>query len=203
MTHTKFLTYSGKLFDYRNMKAEDICLEDIAHHLTNTQRFGGCLPLNTKFSVASHSLNCYQIAKFFEPHDTLLHKACLLHDATEAYLGDVVSGLKKCLPEYEKLETELSKIIFAKYIKNHWNISLKHVDMIDKRMMLTEAYHLTSCEKYRIYKEHSKWYRLDPHSMSKYDSRINENWKIKPDKYPEHIKQLFLNTCEMLGIREP
>ena len=39
----------------------------------------------------------------------------LLHDSSEAFLGDVSSPLKQMLPEYKKIEHRAEKAIFAKY----------------------------------------------------------------------------------------
>lgn len=42
--------------------------------------------------------------------------ACLLHDASEAYLSDITSPLKKHLAEYRAYEERLMKLVYEKYL---------------------------------------------------------------------------------------
>lgn len=67
-------------------------IEDIAGPLSRICRFGGrCSPF---YSVAEHSLLVMRIVE--EAHPDIALQA-LLHDAAEAYLGDVISPLKEWL----------------------------------------------------------------------------------------------------------
>ena len=184
MSHTLFATHSGKLFDNSNMKPEDVCLEDISHHLCNINRFGGCLPLSIRYSVASHSLNCFKMALKLFPGETEVWRTALMHDATEAYLGDVVSGLKSCLSDYKHIETTLWHIIKEKYQLQEFS----RVGEIDKRIMLDEAKSLLP-KNYDIYLKHQ--------SYAAYNAI-----EIVPDKYPEMIKFMFLKTCGEIGIHD-
>ena len=89
------------------MGVEDIDIVDIAHALSNICRFGG----HTKrfYSVAQHS-----IAVSYMVGDRLaLHG--LLHDAAEAYIGDMVSPLKKRIPEYRRLDEDITRVICRKF----------------------------------------------------------------------------------------
>ena len=54
-------TFSGKKFDPMDIKAEDICLEDIAHALSLLCRGGG--HLKHFYSVGQHSINCMKEAR--------------------------------------------------------------------------------------------------------------------------------------------
>ena len=85
-----FITNSGKLLDFKNICIDDICLEDIAHHLTKICRYGGALPFNVHYSVAQHSILFSKYASL-ELNNQELAKLAILHDATEAYMGDIVS----------------------------------------------------------------------------------------------------------------
>jgi hypothetical protein len=106
--------HSGQRIYPEIILEEDICLDDIAHHLAKICRYGGSLPLGTHYSVAQHCIQLVLHAKY-NGYDTNVQRALLLHDASEAYLGDVVTDLKKLLPEYKKLETQLQRIIYNKY----------------------------------------------------------------------------------------
>lgn len=130
-----FITHSGEIVNPANISTLNIKLDDIAHHLAKIQRYGGCLPLNANYSVAQHSiLMAFHAAEFYDL-DTA--RACMLHDASEAYLGDVVSGLKKYLPDYTKIESTLTQMIEDKYLINSSKYAI--VEELDKRIVLNEV----------------------------------------------------------------
>jgi 5'-deoxynucleotidase YfbR-like HD superfamily hydrolase len=99
-------TYTGKYLNLKNPNPEDIVIEDIAHALSQIPRFGG--HLRYFYSVAQHSIFVSDICRNY-PLDGLLH------DASEAYLGDVTSPLKKLLPDYKIVEERLNQVIAKKF----------------------------------------------------------------------------------------
>ena len=100
-------TSSGIYVNVVNPKPEMICIEDIAHALSMQPRFGGHLPVF--YSVAQHSvLTCMLVD---EPH----RLSALLHDASEAYLLDIPSPVKKHLSNYKDIEHNLMTVIAEKF----------------------------------------------------------------------------------------
>jgi hypothetical protein len=96
-----FRTHTGRLVSFLDPRPEDIDIADIAHHLARTGRFGGAV--DDFYSVASHSV--YVSRRLAEEgYPPYVQLAGLLHDSAEAYLGDVVSGLKRLLPQYYEIE---------------------------------------------------------------------------------------------------
>lgn len=92
-------TASGLKYDFRHPTAEQVTLSDIAHALSHTCRFGG--HTERFYSVADHSV---YVSELVEASTGSRHMALhgLMHDAHEAYLGDVPKPLKNLLgPEYE------------------------------------------------------------------------------------------------------
>ena len=82
---------SGKYVDVLNLSAESVDPKDIAHGLAHLCRFGGHTA--QYYSVAEHSLHvAAMLMRQFGDEDLAL--AGLLHDAAEAYLGDIVRPLK-------------------------------------------------------------------------------------------------------------
>ena len=67
------------------------------------------------FSVGQHCIQCCHeaTARNYLPQTAL---ACLLHDASEAYLSDVPRPFKKHLPAYKDLEQNLLDVIYTKYL---------------------------------------------------------------------------------------
>ena len=100
-----FVTYSGKQFWPLDPQPQDVCVRDIAHHLSLVCRFGGAV--RTHYSVAQHSLI---VADILPPR---LKLRGLLHDATEAYVGDMVRPLKRFMPDYREVENKVWAAIIA------------------------------------------------------------------------------------------
>lgn len=100
-------TFTGIYINVFNPKPEDICIEDIAHALSNLCRFSGHTV--QFYSVAEHSI---RVAELVEPQHKL---AALLHDASEAYLLDIPTPIKSLFPEYSKAENKLMEVIAEKF----------------------------------------------------------------------------------------
>jgi uncharacterized protein len=100
-------TFSGVWFNAFEPTMEMICIDDIAHALSNQCRFGGHLP--KFYSVAQHSILTSVIVA---PENKL---AALLHDASEAYLLDIPRPIKKKLSNYAEVEHNLMTVIAEKY----------------------------------------------------------------------------------------
>lgn len=101
-------TYSGHYLDPFNPDPNKITILDIAHQLSGTARWNRAT--EHTYTVAQHSL---WMASFFDnPHDKL---TALLHDASEAYLGDMSKPIKDRLPCFKELEDSLMKVIAKKY----------------------------------------------------------------------------------------
>jgi hypothetical protein len=60
-----------------------------------------------------------------------LRLAGLLHDASEAYLGDVVQPLKDLLPEYQAIEENFCKVLGVRFGVNlQHNDTIRHADLV-------------------------------------------------------------------------
>ena len=109
-------TWCGHRFYFLDPDPDTVCIEDIAHSLSLQCRFNGH---TTEFySVAQPSLIVADIVRR-ETDDPRLALTGLLHDAPEAYLGDVVSPLKCLLPGYKKFEQVVEKCIADRFSLPH------------------------------------------------------------------------------------
>lgn len=122
------LTYSGKFVNPLDVEPEDIEIIDIAHALSNLCRYNG--HVEQFYSVAQHSV---LVARGFT-RGSELRKWGLLHDASEAYLGDVVAPLKYSgnYDFYLEAEEELMKVIAEKFGLS-WPMPIE-VDEADKEL---------------------------------------------------------------------
>lgn len=96
-------TYLGNRFFLTRPHIDDVAIEDIAHGLAYQCRFNG--QTNAFYSVAQHSLMVMALV----PESERL--PALLHDAAEAYLGDMVKPLKNLFPEFSAIEARVMEII--------------------------------------------------------------------------------------------
>lgn len=100
-------TYTGRQFYPLDPQPEDIDPLDIAHALSLICRYGG--HVGSFYSVAEH---CLLLSEAVEPE----HAAwALLHDATEAYVGDMVRPLKHHMPDYCVIENNLMSVIAERF----------------------------------------------------------------------------------------
>lgn len=83
---------SGRPFDLDAPKPEQVRLCEIAHSLSNTQRWTG--HALSPFSVADHTIMTVNIADVLSGGDLAVKRAAFAHDLHEAYTGDVSSPLK-------------------------------------------------------------------------------------------------------------
>ena len=102
---TWMLTVTGAQFDLRSPQAAQVSTLDIAHSLALTNRFTG--HTSRPYSVAEHSLLVEEIMwREFGPMPTAALLAALVHDAHEAYLGDISTPLKQALGHWKLEDVE-------------------------------------------------------------------------------------------------
>src|SRR6185295_13075391 len=97
--HAYITTFTGAHFDYSN--PGPFRIRDIAHSLSYTARFRG----HTRFfySVAQHSLMVSWMLEV-RGQSEYVQLCGLLHDAHEAYTGDVPTPLEWACPPIAALE---------------------------------------------------------------------------------------------------
>lgn len=96
-------TSTGRFFHFDRPVVNTWDIHEIAHALSNLCRFTGhCREF---YSVAQHSV---LVSHIVPPAHAL---AGLLHDAAEAYVGDMASPLKMLMPQYKDVERALDAIV--------------------------------------------------------------------------------------------
>lgn len=168
------MTYTAGYFSPLNPHPDDVFITDIAHGLSLMNRF--CGQTDFPWSVAQHSL----AMSYVVPGEHAL--ACLLHDASEAYMADVPKPVKNSLPDYVRMEDGVLECIGRKF-----RVDLKHpaVKAADVKMLVTEAAVL--------FHGRSAWW-LDPQYPQPYSSRdvsiIEEPWRSVKYKFLRRFREL-------------
>lgn len=124
MITPEILTYTGNYFNFENLDRNKISIIDIAKSLSNICRFNGHCEF---YSVAQHSVLVSRLV----PQEYALK--ALLHDASEAYLGDVTFPLKQLLPTYKDLEKRVQELIYLNFCypdDQEGDHKIKEADMI-------------------------------------------------------------------------
>lgn len=116
-------TYTGRQFYPLAPTPDQIDIEDIAHGLAYQCRFNG--QTRYFYSVAQHSL----IVADLVPR--CLRTPALLHDAAEAYMGDMVKPLKQLFPSFSEMEAKVMRAIGHRFgIANFDDRAIKRADLI-------------------------------------------------------------------------
>lgn len=106
-------TASGQKLYLTRPEEYNFTIEEIARGLSHICRFNG--QCSRFYSVAEHSLLVHDFVRdFYHGEDKKeIRLQALLHDATETYVGDLVSPMKAALPEFEKIEQKVWQAIAA------------------------------------------------------------------------------------------
>lgn len=125
-------TFSGLAFDLVAPEASMVSIKDIAQSLANQCRFNGHTV--RFYSVAEH---CLYVSRAV-PRPFALQ--ALLHDAAEAYVGDMVRPLKSLLVEFKAVEQRVWLAVCARF--NLPSALPYDVQIADQRMLATEREYL-------------------------------------------------------------
>lgn len=106
-------TYSGLKINLLNPEPDQIDIRDIGKGLAYKGHFGGQTPFY--FSIAQHSTLVVKLMMEGQEFDGKMLMLGLLHDASEAYIGDMVKPLKVHLSDFINYENQITKVICEKF----------------------------------------------------------------------------------------
>lgn len=174
---------SGRYLDLLDPRPDQFTFLDIAGGLAKICRFGG--QIDCYYSVAEHSYHCAHQAQL-DRHSTEVQQAALLHDAAEAFIGDVVKPLKMILGEpYAEIERRMEGAISQKFNVD-FAAHKATIREIDHAMLIHERLNLFSADN-------CEW--VGQREVRKVDSRIVLHcWDAT------HSEGIFTQTARWLGI---
>ena len=144
----------------------NISIKDIAHNLSMQCRYNGACP--NFYSVAEHSVIVSEMLDSL-PQDAI--RLGLLHDAHEAYIGDIVRPVKNILgcSDFDNLSKKIDMQIFQKYslgsVAKQWSLIVKEMDdllLAIESQKFFSAFKTTNIPCYPVLQE----------IIKKYDKRI-------------------------------
>jgi len=151
-------TITGRKIDLRNPQPKDISRRDIAAALSKICRFGG--QCNEFYSVAQHSI---LVAHLVPP---VFQRYALLHDASEAYLGDVIKPLKVMLGKvYSDLEAGFLNAILQHFFVDHnYEAAISEIKRADVLALQIEdeAFRQGDPKRFRYYYDKFNLLYTDP-----------------------------------------
>jgi 5'-deoxynucleotidase YfbR-like HD superfamily hydrolase len=109
---SSILTASGDYVDPLNFKHEDFHAKVAIFAISQINRFTG--HTTRPWSVGQHTLLVYRITKLHGGSTQQLMWA-LVHDMTEAYLGDMARPIKQQMPSFRDAEFEIIEAICYNY----------------------------------------------------------------------------------------
>src|ERR1700676_520726 len=171
------VTFTGKQFFLLEPRLEDIDIVDIAHSLALQCRWTGHVKYH--YSIAQHSYYCSFIGPEKEAFDRLMH------DAPEAYIGDLNRPLKDYTEAggaYRRREAIIQRAIAERF--GYSVIEPVSVKLADNSMLYAEKGQLLNVE----FEEAENWERYDEQQ----GTIIIDSWT------PGEAKAMFLKRFEEL-----
>lgn len=178
-------TTGGQAINLLEPDPDTIDLEDIAQSLSRLCRFNGHTRI--PYTVAEHSIMVGYLMLYLHPRNREAFLWGLLHDAAEAFIGDIPRPVKRLFSGVREMESRLMKAICKKFGLDYpcpWRESLKQCD---NRALLWEAQAFMK----------SKGQGYGVNSTVKIDFHLvggNPLLKYEPPLLEKHISNSFLDA---------
>ena len=208
-SHRTIDTSLGKPFDLLNPEENEYHIQDIATGLSNTCRFNGQLPCF--YSVAQHSVlvameaqriisfdrACFTTAQAF----IAVRLIGLLHDAHEAYLGDIPRPHKGLF----KIKTDDGDKTFSEIEDMHMQAIFKTLNLED--LLPSEATknlweYVDEADKNAVFQNELLFFK--PENINRHpQSLFSQDYEWYDPKYPEAAFKIYHNNLlESLHLYE-
>lgn len=162
-------TYTGRQYWPLDPRADEVEVEDIAHHLSMLCRYcGACLQF---WSVAEHSVGVLAVVEgdmrrnlrlvdFDHPLARAFRLHALLHDGPEAYCHDLIRPIKRSVQGYDQVEAANAAAIAVRFnLPMLSEVDQARIKLADNAMLLAEQEVLMAPAP-------AKWAQIEvPHAM--------------------------------------
>lgn len=131
-------THSGEPMWFQEPEKTKINYNDIKFAIKRLARY------NCQYDVLlyQHLYLCGRLSEHYYPGEILTKAYCVSHDLHETYIGDLPTGLKKYLPDFQYIEQ-----LWELHVHEQIGIPLYHcphekVKFIDRRALALEMYYI-------------------------------------------------------------
>ena len=163
-----------------NPRPEEFHIEHIANSLSKQVRFNGHLRDDIFYSVAQHSVYVGWESKLeYAPAEPW----GLMHDTPESVIGDLVTPIKRHMPDFIEMENGVERCIVGKYNVERSQLIDDVVKRADRRLLYAEGYALHAHPDIL-----SSW-KQKPEAIKKIEE-IDPNFT---PMLPRQAKQFFLD----------
>lgn len=176
-------TFTGRKFWPLDPRADEIVIEDIAHGLAMSCRYGG--HSQRFYSVAEHAW----LVSYYVPPAFALHG--LLHDSAEAFIGDMIRPLKHQpeMAEFRRCEEAIETQVALAFGIEWSPEAFTAVKEIDDRILVDEIVEMMADP--RVYLETGRLSETPPvgativgwepaEAERRFLARFTELYKVKP-----------------------
>ena len=149
---------SGRRLDILSPTPLDIEVEDIAHGLARVSRWNGQTVGKFGYSVAQHSV---LVEHLFSAHSPDMPQkwrlACLLHDASEYVIGDMITPFKAALgTQYKEIEQRLEEAVHIRFglparLPQKIQMAIKRADRMSAYLEATQIAGFSADEARRLF----------------------------------------------------
>ncbi len=136
----RHVTLDSRTIHFPTMIPGEFCIDDVPHCLSMICRYNGFV--NRFYSVAQHSVMVCELAEYLHGIGSDIARCALIHDAAEAYLGDVSRPLKNNLPDYKRIEAHVHSVILEALKLPRDPAIWQEVSRLDVMALHIEANHL-------------------------------------------------------------
>lgn len=170
-------TYSGRRVSVMDPQMDSIWIGDIGFSLAKQCRFNG--HCQRFYSVAEHCVRGSELAE--QLYGLEIAREFLMHDATEAYLGDLIRPVKRMIPQFEDIEQGFWWVISKKFDLPY--VHTKEVHYLDNVMVAWEKRDLLPFSE--------EWPNLPNISPLKLPVIKSWSWEDAWDRFNARFYELF------------
>jgi 5'-deoxynucleotidase YfbR-like HD superfamily hydrolase len=149
---------SGRRLDILTPSPLDIEIQDIAHGLARVSRWNGQTTGRYGYSVAQHSV---LVERLFSRNSPSMPQkwrlACLLHDAAEYVIGDMITPFKAALgADYKKIEKRLEEAVHIRFglpaiLPQKIELAIKRADRMSAYIEATQIAGFSADEAIKLF----------------------------------------------------
>ena len=169
----RHVTTDERSICFAEMTPEEFCIDDVPHALSKICRYNGLI--NRFYSVAQHSVLVCELAEATYGKGRI-SEAALMHDAVEAYLGDISRPFKALLPDYMRIEQHVENAIKTACDLPPDPAVWKEVKRFDVMALFIEANHVLLYDYSWIKPKDPLW------KKSQQAHKLAEGFEMLPDE---------------------